>query len=114
MTYEEVKEIKRRLDLLDASGLSFDVRLDNTNMEDYPEFYYFHVQIEAGEQPNEAVVVELLINEDPTEEAVRLTKCDYRFLNEECQQKQQEFYDACKLIVSAYLNDNLLYNEVQK
>lgn len=108
MTYEEVKEIKRRIDLLDASGLSFDVRLDNTNMDNYPEFYYFHVQIEAGEQPNEAVAVELLINEDPTEEEVRLIKCDYRFINEECQQQQQEFYDVCKLIMRDYLNGKLV------
>lgn len=108
MTYEEVKEIKRRLELLEASKLSFDVRLDNANTEDYPEFYYCHVQIEAGEKPNEVVVVELLINEDPAEEEIRLIKFDYRFINEELQQQQQEFYDVCKLIMRDYLNGKLV------
>lgn len=108
MTYEEVKEAKRRLELLETSGLSFDVRLDNKSMDDYPEFYYFHVQIEAGEIPNEVVVVELLINEDPAEEEIQLTKCDYQFISEELQQQQQEIYDVCKLIVSHYLNGKLV------
>ena len=108
MTYEEVKEIKRRLELLEASKLSCDVRLDNTNMEDYPEFYYCHVQIKIGEKPNEVVVVELLINEDPTEEEIRLEKCDSRFVDEEYQQEQQEFYDVCKLTLRDYLNGKLV------
>lgn len=114
MTYEEVKEIKRRLELLEASELSFDVRLDNANTDDYPEFYYYHAQIKMGEEGDEDVLVELFINEDPMEKEIRLKKCDGRFINEEYLQEQQEFYDACKLIVSAYLNDNLVYNEVQK
>lgn len=114
MKYKEVKEIKRRLELLGASTLSMDVRLDSSSTWEYPEFYYCHIQIKIGEKPNEVIVVELLINEDPTEEEIRLIKCDYRFIDEECQQEQQKFYDACKLIVSAYLNDNLIYNEVQK
>lgn len=108
MTYEEVKEIKRRLELLEASELSFDVRLDNANTDDYPEFYYYRVQIKIGEENDRVIVVELLINEEPEEEEIRLIKCDYRFINEECQQKQQEIYDVCKLIMRDYLNGKLV------
>lgn len=108
MTYEEVKEIKRRLELLEASELSFDVRLDNANTDDYPEFYYYHVQIKIGEENDRVIVVELLINEEPEEEEIRLIKCDYRFIDEECQQKQQEIYDVCKLIMRDYLNGKLV------
>lgn len=114
MTYEEVKEIKRRLELLEASTLSFDVRLDSSGTWEHPEFYYFHVQIKMGDEDNEYVLVKLFINENPEVEEIRLEKSDSRFIDDEYLQEQQEFYDACKLIVSAYLNDNLLYNEAEK
>lgn len=112
MTLEEAKGIKRRLELLGASTLSMDVRLDSSSSWERPEFYYYHAQIKMGEEGNEDVLVELLINEDPTEEEIKLEKRDSRFVDEEYLPKQQEFYDACKLIVSAYLNDNLVGNEV--
>lgn len=114
MTLEEAKEIKRRLGLLGASTLSMDVRLDSACSWEHPEFYYYHVQIKMGEENDEDVLVELFINENPMEEKIRLEKCDSRFIDEEYRQEQQEFYDACKLIVSDYLNGNLLKSEVKE
>lgn len=114
MKYEEVKEIKKRLELLGASTLSMDVRLDSSGTWEYPEFYYYHVQIKMGEENDEVVVVELFINENPMEEEIRLEKCDCRFIDEEYRQGQQEFYNACKLIVSDYINGNLMNNEVEE
>ena len=112
MKFEEVKEIKRRLNLLGASTLSMDIRLDSASSWENPEFYYYHVQIKMGEEGDEDVLVELFINEDPMEEEIRLEKCDCRFIDDEYLQEQQEVYDACKPIVSDYLNGSLVKREV--
>lgn len=114
MTYQEVKEIKKRLELLEASTLSMDVRLDSASSWDNPEFYYYHAQIKMGEENNEDVLVELFINEDPMLEEIRLEKSDSRFIDDEYLPEQQEFYDACKPIVSDYINGNLVKSEVKK
>lgn len=108
MIYEEIKEIKNRLELLEAPILSLDARLDNTSTEKYPEFYYYNLQVKVGEENDETIVVELLINEDPTEEEIRLKKCNYNFIDEKYEQEQQKFYDACKQIVRDYLNGDLV------
>lgn len=114
MTFEEAKEIKRRLNLLGASTLSMDVRLDSASSWEHPEFYYYYAQIKMGEEGEEDALVELLINEDPMEEEIRLEKCDSRFIDDEHLQEQQECYDACKPIVGDYLNGNLLKGEVEE
>lgn len=113
MTFEEAKEIKRRLNLLGASTLSMDIRLDSASSWEHPEFYYYYAQIKMGEEGEEDALVELLINEDPMEEEIRLEKSDTRFIDDEYLQEQQEFYDACKLIVSDYINGSLVKNEVK-
>lgn len=108
MTYEEVKEIKRRLYGIEATTLLFDVGLDSTNWGEYPKFYYLNVEIQLGEDDKETTVVELLINEDPEGEEIHLDKCDSRFIDEKYEQEQQEVYDVCKQIVADYLNGNLI------
>lgn len=108
MIYEEIKEIKNRLELLEAPILSIDARLDNTSTEEYPEFYYYNVQVKVGEENDEVRVIELLINEDPTEEEIQLKKCNYYFIDEKYEQEQEKIYDACKQIVRDYLNGDLV------
>ena len=108
MKLEEAKEITRRLELLGASTLSMDIRLDSASSWEHPEFYYYHAEIKMGEEDNEDVLVELFINEDPEVEEIRLEKSDSRFIDDEYLQEQQEFYDACKPIVSDYLNGSLV------
>lgn len=108
MTYEEVKEIKRRLHEFGKPLLLFDVRLDNTSEDEYPKFYYFDVEIQLGEEDKETTVVELLIDEDPKESEIRLEKCDYDSIDEKYEQEQQRIYDACKQIVRDYLDGTLI------
>ncbi len=112
MTYEEVKEISRRLKQL--GDISLDVRLDNTKLGGQPEFFYYDVQIDVGEENNGVTVVQLIINEDPTESEIRFHKCDYKFINDQCKQEQQKAYDTCKQIVRDYLNGNLLKSEAKE
>lgn len=114
MTLEEAKEIKRRLEWLGASTLSMDIRLDSASLCEHPDFYYYRVQIKMGEEDNEDVLVELFINEDPEVEEVRLEKGDSRFIDDKYLPEQQELYDACKPIVSDYLNGSLIKGEVKE
>ena len=108
MTYQEVKEIKRRLYDIETTTLLFDVGLDSTNWGEYPKFYYFNVEIQLGEDDKETTVVELLIDENPEGEEIHLKKCDSRLIDEKYEQEQQEIYDTCKQILSDYLNGNLM------
>lgn len=108
MTYQEVKEIKRRLYDIETTTLLFDVGLDSTNWGEYPRFYYFNVEIQLGEDDKETTVVELLINEDPEAEEIHLDKCDSRFMDEKYEPEQQKIYDVCKQILGDYLNGNLI------
>ena len=111
MTYPEVKEIRKRLYDIETTTLLFDVGLDSTSWGEYPELYYFNVEIQLGEDDKETTVVELLIDENPEGEEIHLKKCDSRLIDEKYKQEQQEIYDTCKQILSDYLNGNLVGNE---
>lgn len=114
MTYPEVKEIRKRLYDIETTTLLFDVGLDSTSWGEYPELYYFNVEIQLGEDDKETTVVELLIDENPEGEEIHLKKCDSRLIDEKYEQEQQEIYDTCKQILSDYLNGNLLKGEVEE
>lgn len=112
MTYEEVKEISRRVGQL--GELTLDVRLDNTKLEEQPVFYYYGVEIGSCQENNTTTVVKLTINEHPDNRGIWLYKCNYDYIYKSQQQEQQQIYDTCKQIVRDYLNGNLLKGEVEE
>lgn len=106
MTYEEVREITRRLESLDK--LTVDVRLDSRNMSEQPEFYYYEVQVGLSEENKTITVVKLRISEDPESDEIHLCKCNYDYIYIHQRQDQKKIYDICKEIVRDYLNGTLM------
>lgn len=105
MTYEDIKEITRRLESF--SVLTVDVRLDSRNMSEQPEFYYYKVQVGLSGESS-FIAVELRINEYQERDEIHLSKCNYDCIYTHQRQEQQKIYDICKEIVRDYLNGTLV------
>lgn len=112
MTYEEVREITRRLESL--GELTLDVQLDNTKITEQPEFYYYGVEIGSCYEEDVTTVVRFTIDEHPENTGVWLYKYNYDYIYKSQREEQQQIYDTCKQILNDYLNGNLLKGEIEK
>lgn len=106
MTYEEVKEISRRVSRVNCLGKQVeDIRLDNETIliQKRPEFWYYKLEMYEG--------VTLIINEHQDDGGILLYKTYDENFDSDKKEKQEEIYNICQNIVRDYLSGNLVKGE---
>ncbi len=106
MTYEEIKEISSRFEPFYEQVE--EVNLDTENMKEEPEFWYYEATINMKTENGKNEIAQIVINEDPECEHIRIYKNRLYDLTFEQKVEQERAYDVCKGIVKDYLNDSII------
>ncbi len=111
MTYEEIKEISSRFESFYEQVE--EVNLDTENMKEEPEFWYYEATINMKTENGKSEIAQIVINEDPEYEHIRIYKNQLYGLTFEQKVEQERAYDVCKGIVKDYLNDSIISERVE-
>lgn len=104
MTYEEIKKISNRLNVL--RELDVEVGLNTRNMKGEPKFWHYEARINLRTENGTVEVARIVISEIPGEEEVYACKNKLNGLSFVQREDQGYAYEACKGVIRDYLNNH--------